>query len=92
MLRKYFTKYIMLNKTLGSWVFVPILAPLICFSIPDVLYLWVMAHDIMEMDFPSHTSVVVGYAMIFGVLGPVVGLVFCDCWLVCREIRTEIAA
>lgn len=74
-LRKYFTKYIMRNKTLGSWVFVPILASLICFSIPDAFFLWVMAYDIMEMDF-SHTQVLVAYQTAFAVVGPVVGLVF----------------
>jgi hypothetical protein len=59
-------------------------ASLICFSLPYLLMLDVLAFDLMEMDFPGSgvtSSTSITYYNYFLVLAPVVGILFTLPWL-----------
>jgi hypothetical protein len=59
-------------------------ATLICFSLPYFLMLYVLAFDLMEMDFPGSgvtSSVSITYYNYFLVLAPIVGILFTLPWL-----------
>jgi hypothetical protein len=62
------------NSVPGSRVLVPVVVSTLCLAIPDALYLGAMAFDIMEADL-QRPEVAAVYGAIFGVAGPVVGLV-----------------